>query len=199
VCNPATNRWALVAPPWDVGARWRDYAASAYLTFDPAMSTHYEILLIPAELEWPQPETPGCDKVRNERRAMEVRLHGVDDAPFCLDDWLQQFSLDVTEEEEEDEQEGLQQQQQLPSADEVVDEPCHLMEWPPTPWMLEVFSSRTSRWEKRAFVRQGESVATVQDMRLDQPKPTWRGPRQRYAAYWQGGLYVHCRGSLVAR
>ncbi|PVH34731.1 hypothetical protein PAHAL_7G018900 [Panicum hallii] len=192
VCNPATKRWAPVAPPrWDVGARWR-YYASAYLTFDPAMSTHYEVLLIPTELERPQPETPGCDKVRNERRAMEVRLHGVDDAPFCLDDWLQ-FSSDVVNEEEEE------QQQQIPSADEIGDDPCRLIAWPPTPWTLEVFSSRAGRWEKRAFVRQGEPVATVQDMRLDQPEPTWRGPRQRYAAYWQGALYVHCRGSFIAR
>ncbi|OEL33848.1 hypothetical protein BAE44_0005133 [Dichanthelium oligosanthes] len=179
VCNPATRRWTLVPSQ---RARWRDYT-SAYLTFDPAISlTHYEILLIPTDPEKPQP-------------ALEVRLHGVDDERFCLDAWLQFLSSDVAEEEE-----GFRQQQ-LHSADEDmelnhVDDRCRLTEWPPTPWTLDVFSSSSGRWEQRTFVRQGEPVATVQDMRLDQPKPTWRGPRQRYAAYWQGALYVHCRGDI---
>ncbi|RCV32580.1 hypothetical protein SETIT_7G014300v2 [Setaria italica] len=191
VCNPATQRWALVPPRWQARARWRSYV-SAYLTFDPAMSPHYEVILIPTVLEWPQPEPPGLQKARNQRRAFEVRLHGVDDAPFCLDEWLH-FSSDVDEEEEE---EGLGDEDMELSH---VEDTCHLTEWPPTPWTLDVFSSRVGRWEERAFVRQGEPAGTVQDMLLDQPKPTCRGPRQRYAAYWQGALYVHCRGSFIAR
>jgi hypothetical protein len=198
VCNPATRGWALVPHRWQARARWRDYV-SAYLAFDPAVSPHYEVILIPTtDREWPEPEPLGLRrKVRNERRAFEVRLHGVDDAPFCLDEWLQ-FSSDVDEEEEE---EGLLGDEDLDELNHVDDEPCHLMtaEWPPTPWTLEVFSSTVGRWEERAFVRRGEPAGTVQDMLLDEPKPTWRGPRQRYAAYWQGALYVHCRGFFVAR
>ncbi|CAN6227373.1 unnamed protein product [Urochloa humidicola] len=190
VCNPAMQTWTLVPPRWQVWARWRDYAG-AYLAYDPAMSVHYEVVLIPIDPERPQPESPRPQKVRSEWPAFEVRLHGVDDAPFCLDDWLQ-FSSDLFDEEEE-----------LPSVDEDtelnhVDDQCQV-EWPPTLWMLDVFSSRVGRWEERAFVRQGDPVATVQDMQLDQSKPTLRGPRQRYAAYWHGALYVHCRGSFIAR
>ncbi|CAN6227377.1 unnamed protein product [Urochloa humidicola] len=190
VCNPAMQTWTLVPPRWQMWARWRCYAG-AYLAFDPALSAHYEVVLIPIDPERPQPEPPRPEKVRSEWPAFEVRLHRVDDAPFCLDDWLQ-FSSDLFDEEEE-----------LPSVDEDmelnhVDDPCQV-EWPPTLWMLDVFSSRVGRWEERAFVRQGDPVATVQDMRLDQSKPTLRGPRQCYAAYWHGALYVHCRGSFIAR
>ncbi|VAI42277.1 unnamed protein product [Triticum turgidum subsp. durum] len=71
-------------------------------------------------------------------------------------------------------------------------------EWPPTPWRLNVFSSRTGQWEERDFVRQGEPAGTVGDMLKDRAELSW-GPRQRYAVYYQGALYVHCRGSFVLR
>ncbi|CAO2034276.1 unnamed protein product [Urochloa humidicola] len=135
VCNPAMQTWTLVPPRWQVWARWRDYAG-AYLAYDPAMLVHYEVVLIPIDPERPQPEPPRPEKVRSEWPAFEVRLHGdgVDDVPFCLDDWLQ-FSSDLFDEEEE-----------LPSVDEDmelnhVDDPCPV-EWPPTLWMLDVFSSK---------------------------------------------------------
>ena len=32
------------------------------------------------------------------------------------------------------------------------------MEWPPTPYIMDVFSSRTGEWEERPFVREGKSV-----------------------------------------
>ncbi|CAL5028916.1 unnamed protein product [Urochloa decumbens] len=190
VCNPAMQTWTLVPPRWQVWARWR-YHAGAYLVFDPAMSVHYEVVLIPVDPERSQPEPPRPQKARSEWPVFEVRFHGVDDAPFGLDDWLQSSS-DLSDEEEP------------PWVDEDMQELNHVddprqVEWPPTPWTLDVFSSSVGRWEERAFVRQGDPVGTVQDMQLDQPKPTWRGPRQRYAAYWRGGLYVHCRGSFIAR
>ena len=34
-------------------------------------------------------------------------------------------------------------------------------EWPPSLYKLDVFSSRTSRWEDRLFVRQGDAAGTV--------------------------------------
>jgi hypothetical protein len=71
-------------------------------------------------------------------------------------------------------------------------------EWPPSPWSLDVFSSRTDRWEKRAFVRHGEPAGTIRDMLPYSAEPEW-GPCQRYAVYCQGALYVHCRGSFICR
>lgn len=75
-----------------------------------------------------------------------------------------------------------------------IDDSCRLMEWPPSPWRVDVFSSRTGRWEERAFVRDGEPAGTVEEMRLDPMEPTGVGPFQRYAVYQHG-----CRGDFVAR
>lgn len=89
---------------------------------------------------------------------------------------------------------------EMPSVKEDNDTRRRLMEseWPPTPWRINVFSSRTGQWEERDFVRQGEPAGTVGDMLNDRAKLSW-GPRQRYAVYYQGALYVHCRGSFVLR
>ncbi|WVZ59105.1 hypothetical protein U9M48_009303 [Paspalum notatum var. saurae] len=41
------------------------------------------------------------------------------------------------------------------------------LEWPPSPFVLGVFSSRTGRWEERSLIRQGEAAGTVaDDMRM---------------------------------
>ncbi|KAL6653019.1 hypothetical protein ACP70R_011944 [Stipagrostis hirtigluma subsp. patula] len=74
-----------------------------------------------------------------------------------------------------------------------------LMEWPPKLWRLNVFSSSTGQWHERVFVREGGPVGTHQDMLLDPREPNFCGPRQRYAVYWQGALYVQCRGFFVSR
>ncbi|XBI43894.1 hypothetical protein VPH35_108611 [Triticum aestivum] len=78
---------------------------------------------------------------------------------------------------------------------------CRLMEseWPPTPWTLNVFSLETSEWQERTFAGQGQPAGTVRDMLVDRVEPTYGGPRQCYAVYHQGVLYVHCRGSFVLR
>uniref|UniRef100_A0A0D9XUG1 DUF1618 domain-containing protein n=1 Tax=Leersia perrieri TaxID=77586 RepID=A0A0D9XUG1_9ORYZ len=82
----------------------------------------------------------------------------------------------------------------------VIDDPCRTMEWPPSPWRVDVFSSRTGGlWKEREFVWEGEPLGTVEEIRLDPLEPTWYGPQQRYAVYHQGALYVHCRGGFVAR
>uniref|UniRef100_A0A0D9VX86 Uncharacterized protein n=1 Tax=Leersia perrieri TaxID=77586 RepID=A0A0D9VX86_9ORYZ len=33
--------------------------------------------------------------------------------------------------------------------------------WPPLQLVLDVFSSRTGKWEKRSFFREGDAVGTV--------------------------------------
>jgi hypothetical protein len=65
------------------------------------------------------------------------------------------------------------------------------VEWPPTPWALCEFSSRTGQWEERASVREGMPAGTVDKMRLDPETPY--GTRWRYAVYHHGLLYVRCR------
>ncbi|TVU04249.1 hypothetical protein EJB05_00004, partial [Eragrostis curvula] len=39
-------------------------------------------------------------------------------------------------------------------------------EWPPSLYVLDVYSSLTGQWEKRSFVREGEAAGTIGDMRL---------------------------------
>ena len=82
------------------------------------------------------------------------------------------------------------------------DDACRLMEWPPAAWAWQEFSSETGRWEEKVFVRDGEAAGTVGDIMLlslldalnYQLEPRWR-----FAAYWQGALYIHCSGEFVSR
>ncbi|OEL14532.1 hypothetical protein BAE44_0024442 [Dichanthelium oligosanthes] len=82
------------------------------------------------------------------------------------------------------------EKQTLPPADE----------WPPSRWAWHVFSSRTGRWRERAFVREGDAAGTVADMlKVMESVPHVTESLWRYAAYWQGALYVHCQGEYVSR
>ncbi|CAO2142653.1 unnamed protein product [Urochloa humidicola] len=73
-----------------------------------------------------------------------------------------------------------------------------LTEWPPLQWSWHEFSSTTSRWVQRVLVREGEAAGTLGDLILRKWDYVFH-PRWRYAAYWQGALYVHCRGEYVSR
>ncbi|CAL5050617.1 unnamed protein product [Urochloa decumbens] len=73
-----------------------------------------------------------------------------------------------------------------------------LMEWPPSLWTWHVFSSRTGRWEERVFAREGEAAGTFPELMMGSLKPIPQA-RWRYAVYWQGALYVHCRGEYISR
>ncbi|KAM0832003.1 hypothetical protein ACQ4PT_065176 [Festuca glaucescens] len=58
-----------------------------------------------------------------------------------------------------------------------------LMEWPPSLWTLNVFSSRTREWQTRPFVREGQAAGTTTDVLLDPLDPIsicLGGPRWRY-------------------
>ncbi|KAL6653206.1 hypothetical protein ACP70R_012131 [Stipagrostis hirtigluma subsp. patula] len=184
VCNPATRQCAVL-PRRTEDTRY----TGAYLAFDPAVSPHYEVFLIPNV-----PEKPPAPKVDEKHRAL-LRQQELE-APFCLD-WL--FSLPDNTLIAEDEEEELQQVPSVDEENEPDDDPCRLMEWPPSSWTFNVFSSRTGQWENRTFFREGEPMGTIENIRLDPSEPTCRGPRRRYAMYWQGALYVHCRGAFVTR
>jgi hypothetical protein len=89
----------------------------------------------------------------------------------------------------------------LPVHDEQED-PHDSMEWPPSLWMLDVFSSSAKKWQNRSFVREGTAAGTVTSVRVDPIVPIsmgFDGPRWRCGVYWGRSLYVHCRGAYVAR
>jgi hypothetical protein len=67
-------------------------------------------------------------------------------------------------------------------------------EWPPSPYTINVFSSRTRRWEKRSFVREGGATRTVADMKV-----SWKHYYAHYAVYWHDALYLHCQDDSIIR
>ncbi|CAL4943323.1 unnamed protein product [Urochloa decumbens] len=67
------------------------------------------------------------------------------------------------------------------------------LEWPPSPCVIHVFSSRTGTWQERSFLREGAAAGTVAQMRID----TFIG--HRYAVYWRGALYVQCQTDFIMR
>ncbi|GJN25794.1 hypothetical protein PR202_gb13668 [Eleusine coracana subsp. coracana] len=118
VINPATQKWDHL-PPCDWNYR-------AFIVFDPAVSPHYEVLM------------------------ME------------------------------------------PSEEEVT-----MM--PPSSWRWHVLSSTTMRWEERVFVREGEAAEESESLPEEDSGYDRYDTRWRFAAYWQGALYVHCRGEFISR
>ena len=62
-------------------------------------------------------------------------------------------------------------------------------EWPPSPFTMQVFSSKKWRWEERSFVQEGEAAETIADMQYHRFE----------AVYLRGALYVHCQNDSVMR
>lgn len=170
VVNPATRRWARL-PPHD---RARD--SVMHLVFDPVVSRHYEVVLIPSVPEKPKP----------------AAATGKEESPAPPSTSGGHAPIDSAAEE-----------QPCPAGDAEaepeIEDPYGSMEWPPSTCTVHVFSSRTWRWEERAFARQGDAAGTVADVRQDPVEPEVFGAWRRLATYWQGALYVHCRGAYIMR
>ncbi|XP_072151030.1 uncharacterized protein [Setaria viridis] len=142
VCSPATQRSTLLPP---CGAEGLLGCAGAHLVFDAAVSPHYEVVLIPA-----LPQEPVRKKQRRELPwHQEVRVPASFEVEWTVPPLPPRPPSVRTPDEDK----------------EADDDPYRLMEWPPTPWQVSVFSSRTGQWEDRSFVREGEPAGTVKDTR----------------------------------
>ncbi|XBI23886.1 hypothetical protein VPH35_049051 [Triticum aestivum] len=64
-------------------------------------------------------------------------------------------------------------------------------EWPPSPYILHVFSSKTRHWEERSFVREGNAGGTVAEARADLGRVS--------SVYWRGSLYVLSQYNFITR
>jgi hypothetical protein len=115
VANPATRRWAPL-PPLPKAM----IVDPRYILFDPAVSPHYEVLVIP--------------------------------------DYYYHYT-------------GIELEQ----------------EWPPSPYIMRVFSSITGNWEERSFARRGDAIGTVADLKQQKLNSIFM---RDYSAYWGGQLYV---------
>jgi len=131
VVNPATYQWVQLPPFPSPHLCTENFFHKEHLVFDPAVSPHYEVFLIPF----------AC------ARSGRIKLN--------------------------------------PATEEL--------EWPLSPCILHVFSSRTKKWEERSFVREGEAAGNVADMRLDHPYVP------DTSVYWRGVLYVYCQNKFVMR
>ncbi|KAK1601117.1 hypothetical protein QYE76_007965 [Lolium multiflorum] len=198
VVNPATRRWERL-PRLDASSY------NTYLAFDPAVSPHYQVFAIPMV---PKKIIP-VEHVPDKKPFSKPKMPSQE--PYCL---LELFSLledasDLEDFEEECEdraselstEQTIEEDNDLPAIEcsDKQEDPDDLVEWPPSSWTLDVFSSSTKQWQKRTFVREGEALETLASVRLDRLKPTNWGPRWRYGVYWEGALHVHCRGAFVVR
>lgn len=66
-----------------------------------------------------------------------------------------------------------------------VDEGMPSQVWPPSTWILCVFSSLTGKWEERSFGREGDEPLEAAS---DKEDSIWGG----CGAYWHGALYAQC-------
>ncbi|KAL6907657.1 hypothetical protein ACP4OV_002696 [Aristida adscensionis] len=147
VVNPATRRWDRIVSPRMDRFPSRDYAM--YLVFDPAVSPHYEVFLIPLVPEKPKAMDPR--DIPSETFNVSGLFSSLD-GTLCAED---------TEDEEEEEvcteesfgpppspsmEEGFFPPRRLPMWFRwKLGEPQDTygsMEWPPSPCTLHVFSSR---------------------------------------------------------
>jgi hypothetical protein len=62
-------------------------------------------------------------------------------------------------------------------------------EWPPSVYVVRVYSSSTGRWEERPFVREREEEGRGPRTVADRWSSLERGPC--HAAHWHGALYVY--------
>ncbi|KAF2908994.1 hypothetical protein DAI22_12g222800 [Oryza sativa Japonica Group] len=69
-------------------------------------------------------------------------------------------------------------------------------QWPPSPFILHVFSSTTGRWEEKSFLREGDAtMGTMADVSLA------RVPYhcKTHSVYLRGALYMHCQNDCVIK
>ncbi|KAM0873525.1 hypothetical protein ACQ4PT_038010 [Festuca glaucescens] len=60
------------------------------------------------------------------------------------------------------------------------------LEWPPSPFVMHVFSSTTGNWEERSFARCGDAIRTVTHLQQLEK----RSVVPHLSAYWSGELCV---------
>jgi hypothetical protein len=59
-------------------------------------------------------------------------------------------------------------------------------EWPPSPYIMSAFSSKTWRWEERSFIREGTALRSIASV-----QPFLPDVYRHDAVYWRGRLYVY--------
>jgi hypothetical protein len=79
----------------------------------------------------------------------------------------------------------------IPTLDKIDLPMDESAEWPPSVCKMYVFSSKSRCWAEKDFVREGDAVGTVGEMR--------KGYSECRAVYFRGALYVHCETDYLMR
>ncbi|CAM0885560.1 unnamed protein product [Alopecurus aequalis] len=61
------------------------------------------------------------------------------------------------------------------------------LEWPPSPFIMQVFSSITGCWEERSFSRRGDAIGSVAHLQHVEKQSS---VAPQLSAHWRGDLYV---------
>uniref|UniRef100_M8B1S0 Uncharacterized protein n=1 Tax=Aegilops tauschii TaxID=37682 RepID=M8B1S0_AEGTA len=169
VCNPATVRIASL-PPLPDKETWL-FVEGMFLAFDPAVSRHHEVFLLPKGKILPKEKTQAQTWV-------EVNL--------------EQLHLPILFEEENLAEEDQEEIDITYHSDYVRD----FNTTPPSDVIsISVFSSQTNQWVNREFLPGHYAPRKLYDM-VTAPHPShvkiWKS-----AEYWQGSLYVHCWNHIL--
>uniref|UniRef100_A0ACD5XJN0 Uncharacterized protein n=1 Tax=Avena sativa TaxID=4498 RepID=A0ACD5XJN0_AVESA len=139
VLNPATRQWVKL-PPLPHSRTLSGCTIcrrDRYLVYDPTVSPHYEVVLIP-----------------------RIPV-GTGNNHNCCYDY----------------------------------ESVSSTEWPPSPYIISVFSSKTGCWKERSYIREGDAAGIVADLKLSAIPASFL----HYSAYWRGALYVTWEYAFLLR
>uniref|UniRef100_A0A8I6XZC7 F-box domain-containing protein n=1 Tax=Hordeum vulgare subsp. vulgare TaxID=112509 RepID=A0A8I6XZC7_HORVV len=169
VCNPATVRIAVLPPLPEKETRLS--VEDMFLAFDPAVSRHHEVFLLPEGKILPEENT-------QPQTWAEVNLEQLH-LPML-------FEEENLSEEDQDEIEITCHSDY--ARDSNTTQPSDVIS-------VLVFSSQTNQWVNREFVPGHYAPKKLYDM-VTAPHPsrvkTWKS-----AEYWQGSFYVHCWNNIL--
>ncbi|XBI50363.1 hypothetical protein VPH35_113778 [Triticum aestivum] len=175
VCNPATVRGAELLVPSEEDRWW--YRKFMFLAFDPVVSAHYEVFLLPQGAQ------------ENNQPHKEVK----DVKPQTWMEYVQgPHSSKLLEEEQlsekdQDEFDTLAEQQEMHALPRAAEQDKVIS--------ILVFSSQTNQWSSREFVPGRCAPGALYDMVT---APHHRRVRiWKSAEYWRGSLYVHCCNNII--
>jgi hypothetical protein len=152
----------------------------AHLVFDPTVSLHYEVVFFTTVPDEPRiPIQHGIERKPQFPCYSEYTRQEIKDLPSSVRD---KYDYD--------------REVQMKGS----------IEWPPSSYVAQVFSSKTGQWEERAYVREDDVTVTVSDVWSDPWAPYSVGyetmsyhPPRCNAVYWRGSFYLHCRGGFIMR
>ncbi|CAL5034578.1 unnamed protein product [Urochloa decumbens] len=151
--------------------RPKGFGHAEHLVFDPTVSLHYEVISFAEAPRKPIPIQPDIEWESWLQGCSEYTIGEIKKLPAAL----------RAKYDREAEREGS-------------------VEWPPSSYAAQVFSSRSGQWEERAYIREGDVAATLNDVWSDPwgLEPTCEAPRYN-AVCWRGAFYLHCHGGFVMR